>query len=60
MQENIQRKIKKLVIPWMRRKICFVRKNLATLLKGLEYNKAPGADTVVNELLQYGSLEVRN
>ena len=31
-----------------------------TVLKGLQNIKAPGADTVVNELLKYCGSEVRN
>ena len=38
----------------------FWEEELATVLKGLENNKAPDADTVVNEFLKYGGYEVRN
>ena len=38
----------------------FCEEELATVLKGLENNKAPGADSVANELLKYGGSEVRN
>ena len=31
-----------------------------TVLKGLKNNKAPGADSVVNEFLKYGDSKVRN
>ena len=31
-----------------------------TLLKGLKNNKAPCADSEVNEFLKYGGYEVRN
>jgi hypothetical protein len=34
-------------------------KKLATVLKGLKNNKAPGADRMVNEFFKYGSSEVR-
>jgi len=33
---------------------------LATVLKGLKNNEAPGADSVVNEFLKYGVSEVRS
>ena len=38
----------------------FFEEELATVLKGLKTNKAPGADSVVNEFLKYGGSEVRN
>jgi hypothetical protein len=37
-----------------------VKEELARVLKGLKSNKAPGADSEVNEFLKYGSSEVRN
>ena len=37
----------------------FCEKELATVLKGLKNNKAPGADTGINGLLKYGGSEVR-
>ena len=33
---------------------------LATVLKGLKNNKAPGADSMINEFLKYGGSEFRN
>jgi hypothetical protein len=42
------------------RKDLFCEKELVTILKRLKNNKAPGADTVVNEFLKYGGSEVRN
>ena len=38
----------------------FCEEELATVLKGLRNNKAPGADSVINEFLKYGGSEVRN
>ena len=38
----------------------FCKEELATVLKGLKNNKAPGANTVVNEFLKYGGSEFRN
>ena len=38
----------------------FCEEELATVLKGLKNNKAPGADTVVNQFLKYGGSEARN
>ena len=38
----------------------FFEEELATVLKGLKNNKAPGADSVVNEFLKYGRPWVRN
>ena len=38
----------------------FWEEELATVLSGLKNNKAPDADTVVNEFLKYGGYEVRN
>ena len=38
----------------------FCEEELVTVLKGLKNNKAPGADTVVNEFLKYGGSEARN
>ena len=35
------------------KKDLFCEEELVTVLKGLTYNKAPGADSVVNELLKY-------
>ena len=37
----------------------FCDKELATVLNGLKHNKAPGADTVINEFFKYGDAEVR-
>ena len=37
----------------------FYEEELATVLKGLKKNKGPGADSVVNEFLEWW-LEVRN
>ena len=44
----------------MERKTEKFAEKLATVLKGLKNNKAPGADSVVSELLRYGGSEVRN
>ena len=38
----------------------FCEEELVTVLKGFKNNKAPGADSVVNEFLKYGGSEVRN
>ena len=38
----------------------FSEEELATVLKGLNNNKAPGTDRVINEFLKYGGSEVRN
>ena len=38
----------------------FCEEELATVLKGLKNNKAPGAGSVVNEFLHYDGFEVRN
>ena len=38
----------------------FCEGELATVLKGLKYNKASGAYSVVNEFLKYGVSEVIN
>ena len=38
----------------------FCEKELVTALKGLKNNKAPVADSVVNEFLTYDGSEVRN
>ena len=37
----------------------FCEGELATVLKGLKNNKAPGADSVINKFLKYGGSEVR-
>ena len=37
----------------------FCQEELATILKGLKNNKAPAADSVVNEFLKYSVPEVR-
>ena len=37
-----------------------VKEELVTVLKGLKNNKAPGANSVINEFLKYGCSEVRN
>ena len=38
----------------------FCEEELAIVLKGLKNNKAPGADSLVNEFLKYSGSEVRN
>ena len=38
----------------------YCEEKLVTVLKGLKNNKAPGADSLVNEFLEYGGSEVRN
>ena len=38
----------------------FSEEELVTVLKELKNNKAPGADNVINEFLEYGCSEVRN
>ena len=38
----------------------FCEEGLATVLKGLKYNKAPAADSVINEFFKFGGYEVRN
>ena len=36
----------------------FYEEQLATVQKGLKHNKAPGADSGINEFLKYGGSEV--
>jgi len=38
----------------------FCEEELVTILKGLKNNKAPDADSVINEFLKYAGSEVRN
>ena len=38
----------------------FCEEELATVLKGLKNNDAPGADSVIKEFLNYGGSEVKN
>ena len=38
----------------------FYEDELATVLKGIDNNKVPGVDSVVNEFLKYGGSKVRN
>ena len=38
----------------------FCEEKLATVLKGLKNNKAPGSDSSLNEFLKYGGSKVRN
>ena len=42
------------------KKDLFSEEELATVLKGLKNNKAPGVDSMINEFLKYGGSEVRN
>ena len=60
LHEKIQRKMKKFVIPWMGSQIFFLEEELATVLKGIKNNKAPGADSVVNNFFKYGGSMVGN
>ena len=38
----------------------FCEEELAIVLKGLKNNKAPGADSVINEFLKYSGSEARS
>ena len=42
------------------KKDLFYEEELVTVLNGLKNNKAPDADSVINEFLKYGVSEVRN
>ena len=69
MEKKTQRKMKVFNILNLKEDF-FCEEELATVLKGLKiikfqmlmniYNKAPGADNVVNEFLKHGGSKVRN
>jgi hypothetical protein len=59
-QEKILRKMKKVSDILDVKEDLFWEEEIATVLSGSKNNKAPDADTVVNDFRKYGGYEVRN